>query len=165
MIKVCFTGHRPSKLPWKYNESSFSCLRFKKKLKQAIEEVSQGTTTFITGMAMGVDMIAGEIVAKYKSNYDNIILEAVVPCKTQSSMWSYDYKQRYNKLLEKCDNVTYISEEYTNDCMLKRNKYMVDECDIVIAVWDGLPRSGTASTVNYALSKGKKVIFIDIDKY
>ena len=37
---------------------------------------------------------------------------------------------------------------------------MVDQADIVLAVWDGQP-SGTGSTVKHALSKGKQVIRID----
>lgn len=28
-FKVCFTGHRPNKLSWKYNEELDSCKKFK----------------------------------------------------------------------------------------------------------------------------------------
>ena len=44
--------------------------------------------------------------------------------------------------------------------MQKRNKYMVDNSQIVIAVWNGKP-SGTANTVKYAREQGKTVIVID----
>ena len=47
-----------------------------------------------------------------------------------------------------------------NDCMQKRNRYMVDKADMVIAVWNGSP-SGTGKTVAYAKEQGKPVLMID----
>ena len=44
--------------------------------------------------------------------------------------------------------------------MQKRNEWMVDNCDAVIAVWDGAP-GGTANTVDYARKLGKSVLVID----
>ncbi len=40
---------------------------------------------------------------------------------------------------------------------LFRNRYMVDKCDMVFAIWDGRS-SGTRYTFNYALAQGKNVI-------
>ena len=42
----------------------------------------------------------------------------------------------------------------------KYNKYMVDNSQIVIAVWNGKP-SGTGNTVKYAQEQGKTVFIID----
>ena len=44
--------------------------------------------------------------------------------------------------------------------MDKRNRYMVDHADVLIAVWDGSP-SGTGKTVRYAHQQGKSVITIN----
>ena len=44
--------------------------------------------------------------------------------------------------------------------MEKRNRYMVDHADLLIAVWDGRP-SGTGKTVQYAQQQGKHVLMID----
>ena len=45
--------------------------------------------------------------------------------------------------------------------MDKRNRYMVDHADFIIAVWDGRP-SGTGKTVTYARGRnGKSIIVID----
>ena len=41
--------------------------------------------------------------------------------------------------------------------MQKRNRYMVDNSDIVIAVWDGTP-GGTENTVRYAEKLGRKIL-------
>ena len=48
----------------------------------------------------------------------------------------------------------------TSDCMDKRNRYMVDHADYILAVWNGCP-SGTGNTVRYAHKKGKTVIVIN----
>lgn len=44
--------------------------------------------------------------------------------------------------------------------MQKRNEYMVNNSDYIIAVWNGKPNS-TGKTVKYAQSKGTKIIRID----
>lgn len=68
-------------------------------------------------------------------------------------------RDRYFGIVSKCDKETLLQNHYTNDCMQKRNEYMVDNSDYVIAVWDGKP-SGTGNTVHYAESKGKTIITI-----
>ena len=35
----CFSGHRPSKLPWKYDEADIRCVEFKEKLFAVIGAV------------------------------------------------------------------------------------------------------------------------------
>lgn len=47
--------------------------------------------------------------------------------------------------------------------MQKRNEWMIDNSDAIIAVWDGTP-SGTANTIEYARKQGKPVLVIDPEK-
>ena len=68
-------------------------------------------------------------------------------------------RDRYFDIVMSCDEETMLQRHYTKDCMQKRNQYMVDKSDYVIAVWNGKP-SGTGNTVCYAESKGKTVIII-----
>ena len=49
-----------------------------------------------------------------------------------------------------------LQRQYTPDCLRKRNQYMVDRADIVLAVWNGSP-SGTGQTVWYARETEKTV--------
>ena len=69
---------------------------------------------------------------------------------------------RYKDILARADQVVYVQHEYTKDCYLKRDRYMVDHADLVIAVWNGI-RSGTGYTVEYAQQQGIPVIVIDPD--
>lgn len=164
-LTVCFTGHRLQNLPFGFNEEDPRCIRLKRMLARKLEEliVDQGATHFISGMAIGVDIICAELVLELRAKNPHITLECAVPCKSQPHKWSDTMKERYNNILKRSDSVTVLQESYTSDCMYKRNRYMIDSADIVIAVWNGKP-SGTGYTVNYAKEKGKKVYALNPDK-
>lgn len=66
----------------------------------------------------------------------------------------------YYDVLAKCDKETLLQKNYTSDCMQKRNEYMVDNSDYVIAVWNGKP-NGTGNTVKYAKKKNKVVLLVN----
>ncbi len=156
--KVSFTGHRPKSLPWGYDENKQSCVAFKKVMYEIIEKaIVNNFTYFITGMALGVDMICAEIVLGLKNKYKDVQLECAIPCLNQEKRWLAVQQRRYNDILNKADYITYVNKnEYTEECMNERNKYMVDNSDVVIAVWNGKP-SGTGNTVLMAKNSGKKI--------
>lgn len=158
----CFTGHRPQSLPFGFNEQDERCIKLKRLLRKEIERqiTEEGVTQFISGMAIGVDMYAAEIVLDLKAKYPQITLESAIPCETQAVKWSSVLRERYYLIASKCDKETMIQRHYTADCMHKRNRYMVDASDTVIAVWDGRP-GGTGKTVAYAESKGRTVVIIN----
>lgn len=162
MKKCAFTGHRPQSLPFGFNEADERCIALKQTLRAEIIKliVDEGVTHFISGMAIGVDMYAAEIVLGLKSSYDNITLESAIPCSTQAAKWTEEQRNRYFEIAEKCDKETLIQQHYTADCMHKRNRYMVDQADVIVAVWDGRP-SGTGKTIQYAQRQGKPIRVIN----
>ena len=159
---VCFTGHRPQNLSFGFDEDHPDCIILKHELEKTIRMLieEKDAAHFISGAALGVDMWAMEIVLKLKCEYPDITLESAVHCRTQSERWSDGSKARYDKLLSLCDKVTVLQEAYTPECMMHRNRYMVDSSDFVIAVWNG-KSSGTGNTVRYAQRNGKTVYRID----
>ena len=89
--KTCaFTGHRPQSLPFGFDESDKRCTSLKSVMRGQIVALieNEGVTHFITGMALGVDMYAAEIVLDLKSKYPHITLESAIPCETQAIKWS-----------------------------------------------------------------------------
>ena len=141
-VKKCaFTGHRPQSLPFGFNESDERCIALKQTLRAEIIRLieQKGVTHFISGMALGVDMYAAEIVLGLKSSYEGITLESAIPCESQAEKWTEKQRDRYFEIASKCDKETLIQHHYTSDCMHKRNRYMVDQADFIIAVWDGRP--------------------------
>ena len=160
MKTCCFTGHRPQKLG--YGENSIQCDELKNRLEEPIIELieKEGVTHFISGVALGVDTYAANIVLKLKSNYPMITLECAIPCETQAVKWNERDRDIYYDLLSKSDKETLLQQKYTSDCMQKRNEYMVDNSNYVIAVWNGKP-SGTGNTVKYAMKNNKMVLLVD----
>ncbi len=157
----CFTGHRPTKLPWKYDETNERCILLKEKLNDIAEALYlSGIRHFICGMAMGCDLYFCEILVALRQKYPDITIEAAIPCETQASRWRESERERYFRLVEQCNIETMVSRAYTCDCMMKRNKYMVDKSSVLIAVFDGT-LGGTMKTIMYA--KKKKLDIIQIE--
>jgi len=162
---LCNTGHRPKSLPWGYNEDHPACIDFKTDLKEILENsIKYGFKHFISGLAIGVDMIFAETVIELKKKYKDITLEGAIPCPNQDEKWNDESKRRYARIKKNCDYTTYISDKYTSTCMNDRNKYMVEHSSVVIAVWNGKP-SGTGNTVKFAKECGCKIRRINPEDY
>ena len=126
----CFTGHRPGKLSFGYDETHPDCLRLKVALIGAVDRMrDRGVTTFYSGMAQGVDMMAAEIVLDIKRAYldSRMRLVAVLPYEGQANRWTEKYRERYFTILSKADEVITLQKRYTDTCLLERNRYMVDK--------------------------------------
>ena len=159
-ITCCFTGHRPGKLPWGYDESDSRCQALKQKIADAVDSAYQtGFRHFICGMAQGCDFYFAEAVLSLRHRYPGVSLEAAIPCPGQSASWPAADRRRYAEILAACDYETMVQDHYTPGCMQRRNRYMVDHSSLLIAVYDGLP-GGTRQTLEYAMRH--KVDFVDI---
>ena len=159
-ITLCFTGHRSQKLPWRFNENDQRCLQMKQQLMFEIEKsIQQGYKIFMSGMALGFDMICAETVLKLKEKYKDIILVGALPCLNQDERWSADQKQRYRKLLKQLDKIRCKYKEYDSQCMIERNNYMVKNSSKMIALFDGQV-GGTKNTINFAKKQGLDIVII-----
>lgn len=162
-ISCCFTGHRPEHLPWGHNQTRQDCMDFYLKLCRATEEmIEAGCRIFYCGMARGVDIMAAQIVLGLRELKPelNLKLIAVCPHAEQASLWNAKDRQMYQVLLSMADEVVTIEPSYTPSCFHRRNRFMVDRCDYVIAGFDGVTKGGTASTVNYAKRRGKRILMV-----
>lgn len=154
MSKVCcFTGHRPDKLSGREAE-------IKALLKTEVEKsVSEGFGCFITGMAMGFDIWAAEVVIELCEKYPDIKLICAVPYKGFERMRSKAEKERYENILNKAAYVYILSPKYSYSCFQYRNMWMVDRSQKVIAAFLGLS-GGTKNTVDYAKKNQIEVVNI-----
>ena len=156
----CFTGYRPYKFGFEFSPNDEQYAKLENKLMDAIFSLpKEDCFTFYCGMAMGFDILAGEIVALLKNTYKDAKIElvAVIPFEKQSNTFDKQWKKRYDKLLKKCDKHVFVSREYHKGCFAARNKYMVDNSDFVITWFDG-QKGGTAGTLAYAQKNNKRII-------
>ena len=160
--KSCaFTGHRPQKFPWKYNEDDTRCIQLQMTLAAEIKTlVEDGYTDFLSGMAEGVDTWAAEIILELREENPALRLHCILPCKSQADTWSASARVRYQYILEQADSIIYVHREKTRNCMLERNRFLVNHADLLLAVYSGEQRGGTAATVRYARKAGKSIVFV-----
>ena len=157
-ITCCFSGHRPVKLPWGAREDDPACVKLRQEIESRIEGIYEaGYRHFICGMAIGCDMYFAEAVLALKQLHEDVTLEAAIPCATQPERWSRPLRERYNSLIDRCSSVKVLQLDYSPDCMMRRNKYMVDNADLLISVYDG-SGGGTGHTVKYAESKNLRIM-------
>ena len=139
------TGHRPDKLGG-YSDAIFNKLVGVAKL--AIKDADK----VISGMALGWDLA----IAQAAIDLD-IPFIAAVPFKGQECKWPKQTQLKYQEILSKAEKVVYVCEGgYAPYKMQERNKWMVDNSDILVALWNGTP-GGTANCISYA-EKQNKVI-------
>ena len=92
--RCCFTGHRPEKL-------SLSEAEVKPLLEKAIDTaIENGFTTFITGMAPGVDIWAAEIVLKKRKHNTALHLICAVPHPGFEKRKTKYEAERYKKIID-----------------------------------------------------------------
>ena len=161
-IACAITGHRPKSFPWKYNETAPDCVLLKETLAAQIKLLADsGVTDWLSGMALGVDLWCAQIVLSLKEKNPALRLHCILPREGQEVKWPKAEQEQYHSILKRADEVVYVSRDYHPDCMLERNRYMVDRASILLAVYNGTYRSGTAMTVRYAKEQGTKIMIID----
>ena len=145
--KTCaFTGHRILKAD--FDEEL---------LKSVIKKiVDMGYDTFLCGMALGFDAKCFTVLEEIRKE-KKIKIIACIPCRLQSYKYNYKQKIEYDRMIKSADDRVIISEEYTPYCMFKRNMFMVDNCDILVA-YLRTESGGTFNTVNYAKKNGVKIV-------
>jgi len=186
MITICFTGHRPNSLPGKYNYDSLAHQKLRGTLRNKIVDIlndiidnqNEKDIKFIFGGAIGVDQLSFSICEELKQEakeYDAcaIILEIAIPFEKQASKWYERDVDRYELQKQHADILTFVDTvegyefkgvavgEYHPAKMMIRNRYMVNNSDIVIAVWNG-SKGGTANCVNYAKKQGKEWVIVSV---
>ena len=149
------TGHRPDKLGGNSSKAFYRLCQF---AHQELQQ--QKPDEVITGMALGWDMALADACRDL-----SIPFTVAVPFNGQELHWSKIDQKLYWNLLAYAVKIVYTDENkrkpsppgYAVWKFQKRNEWMVDHCNRVIALWDGTS-GGTANCVNYAKKIHKPVI-------
>ncbi len=147
----CFTGHRVI--------SSADKPVLETALREEIRRLCKsGVTEFYAGGAHGFDMLAEKAVLELREELP-VHLHLILPCLKQHEKWPAALQREYESILKQADSVQYISEEYTDTCMLRRNDAMVALSAYCICFLQK-KRGGTAYTVSRAKKAGCTVIHL-----
>ena len=153
---IAATGHRPDKL-FGYDLYDPRWQALGRKMKEFIINKSNwyGPITCISGMALGVDQLFALVALKLRDTGYNIKVIAALPCFNQNKKWKDD--SYWKNIMDRVDEKVFVHEgEYVPWCMQKRNEWMVDNADEILAVWDGT-NGGTSNCIKYAEKQNKEV--------
>ena len=144
----CVTGHRD--IPTE------QIGHIKKSLEQEADRaISDGFTCFISGFADGVDLLFVEIVAERITKNPALKLIAAIPYRRRLD--TLQKSERTKALVDLCAEIYVAAEEYHPSVYAKRNRYMVERSDCVIAVYDGREKGGTVGTIRLAHTLKKEL--------
>jgi len=103
-----FTGHRPHKFPWRYNEADSRCVALKATLVEQITALAEGgVTQYYNGGADGTDLWCAEIVLALREENPALILRCILPYEGQADKWSDSAQERYHSILKQADTVDF----------------------------------------------------------
>lgn len=150
MIVAC-TGHRPERT------GGYGAAAFKRLYQVAFdwfETRDREGMHAISGMALGWDQAFARAAWTW-----GVPFTAAVPFEGQERKWPSESQKAYRFLLSKAAEVKIVcAGGYSNSKFHTRNRWMVDNCDLLVAMWDGEPRGGTYSCLQYAKSVGRHVV-------
>ena len=151
------TGHRPKDL-FGYDLMNKNWSAVRAAIKRVLLE--QGVTELYTGMALGTDQLAALAVLDLRDRGHAIRLHAAIPCRGHAGNWPEKSRMLYEAILSKCDEITLVTDaSYSPNLMQVRNRFMVDNSDMVIAVYKNTP-GGTRNCVEYAKKKNRPIWLI-----
>ena len=150
-VSAAFTGHRF----YDFSQRVF----IQERLTSAISEAyDHGIRNFIAGFALGIDLMAAQLVQSLKCNLPGISLTAAIPFEGQAERYNIYDKRVYGRLLELADKVIVLSDCYYPRCFLDRDEFMVENASYLIAYYDGREKGGTYYTVKKARARGIPII-------
>lgn len=142
MVKIGITGHRPERL-----KALTQIGKLTDWLDLQFYEHADKDFILITGMAGGVDQIAA---------CEALLYGGRIWCYYPYRRKSYDLEDYLNS---KADKIRYEYESYQPQCYIERDRRIVDDCDVLFAIWDGKKNGGTWQTIKYAREKGKMIVY------
>lgn len=161
---VCFSGHRPEKLPAQDGDESQLLMMIKSLLYYQIRRsAEEGYTRFITGLARGVDLWGAGYVLELKRDFPGLQLICVKPTDSHGKSFRGEERYLFDSVLARADEMHCTGSRYTRNCYQTRNRYMVDHAQRLIAVVDDY-NSGTGQTISYARKSGLELCVIDVGK-
>jgi hypothetical protein len=155
VIKVGVTGRR--------DLAGFNKPELKKKIRDELESLKPGNKkpVMLSSIAAGADQLCAKIGLEL--GYELI---CPLPFPEYRSDFSGEDLELYDILLKKASSSFVVSSSPDRDAAyLAAGKYIVENCDVLLAIWDGKSHKsicGTDAVIDYAEGMGKNVHIISI---
>lgn len=160
---VSFTGHRPDKISsWKASSEAVEISIRKRVAQEILHLVGCGATTFMSGMAPGFDLWAADELIRLRAEGRigaDVRLVLAIPYPHFERSFAAVYRPLYEYVLGRADEVVYVCPGYHHGCYQRRNAFLAEGADMVVAYYEG-GEGGTRQTMRMASKLGKEVVNI-----
>lgn len=145
MLKIGITGHRPQRIAG-----------YEKEIEDWIRNIlgdydyfySKNQIIAYSGMASGTDQIFAKVAE-----------DMGIPLVCCYAYPHKNYHPEQVAINERAISVQNISNKRSDDVWTIRDRYIVDKCDVMLAVFDGIEVGGVWDTIQYAKQVGKPIIY------
>lgn len=154
-MKITATGHRPPRLGLGYGDADRRTLAgFATCVLAEMRDRGYRIEEAISGMAQGWDQAFASAALSL-----GIPLVAALPFDGQDQKWPEDARAIYRDMLGRATLVEVVCPgDHANWKFIRRDEWMADRADVVVALWDGEKQGGTWKTVRHATHGGKNVL-------
>src|SRR5260370_826461 len=116
---------------------------------------------FHSALAKGADQLFVQVALE-----EGVPVEVVLPCAQYETIFASDAERdEYARLLRSCQAYHRLPpQECSDDAFLAAGQWLVDQSDVMILAWNGLPpqgRGGTSDVVSYARFVGWPFVHLD----
>jgi hypothetical protein len=158
-ITIGVTGHR------KLNDPSALSAQVRRVLEKIVQNAAPASPSLcaLSPLAEGADrLVAWEVL-----RFPGAELEAVLPLAKADYLKDFktsESRDEFEELLSRTGRVIELSPAGSrSEAYFQAGRYLVDHCDILIALWNGKPaagRGGTAEIVEYARRQRRALYWI-----
>ena len=107
----------------------------------------------LSGMALGWDQALAQAAVNL-----GIPFSAIIPFRGQESIWPDGSKRLYHDLLSRAHEIVVVSQGgYATWKYIKRDQWLVDQSDAMLALWSGIKKGGTYQCLVYAERVGRPI--------
>jgi hypothetical protein len=111
----------------------------------------------VSSLAAGADQLFASLILEYDGR-----LHVIIPSESYETTFSEPHDlDQFQSLLQRAHAVEQLGySEPSEDAFLAAGRRVVENSDVLLAVWDGQPakgKGGTADIVEYARNRGSKV--------
>lgn len=145
------------------DEDSPAVCDLKTRLHATLESfIWQGYRHFYTSATQGIELWAAEIILELREQYPGVALEMVIPYDSHARKWPKELQERYDVVRQQADIVTFISYSYQKGAIFARNRYLLENCHVLLAAYMPGLASGTEKLTQQARWRGHQVCTIPI---
>ena len=192
LIRIGVTGHRKLDDPVAMKALVKKAIdtevekRIPEESSRKTERVQQaGTNAIVFRVLSPLAEGADRVVARAILDYPNACLDAVLPLALEDYLEDFateGSRAEFEELLKLCKKPVLLrtrriqderrdpdgQAELRRDAYANAGRYVVDHCDLLIAVWNGEPSrecGGTAEIVQYALKQNRPILRVWGDSF